>query len=98
MPWFVVPIKLRRPVTALEAIMQVGATLELLISKHLSLLGLTETNQTKLLVSLCAVQSCTFFGLNPGTHVSLCHKIGLSGPRRTTSLLRLDLSTEIDPI
>ena len=31
-------------------------------------------------------------------HTSLCHKIGLSGSRRTTSVLGLDLSTEIDPI
>ena len=44
----------------------------------------------------CAVLHC--FGLNPGAHTSLCHKIGLSGSRRTTSVLGLDLSTEIDPI
>jgi len=42
-----VPLKFRRPVTALEAIMQAGTLLELLIPKHLSLLRLTETNQTK---------------------------------------------------
>lgn len=44
----------------------------------------------------CAVLH--FFGLNPGLYVSLCHKIRLFGPSRTTSVLRLDLSTEIDPI
>lgn len=77
--------------------MQVGTLLELLISEHLSLLGLTETNQAKRLVSLCAVQSCTFLILIQ-VRMFLCHKMGLSGPRRTTSVLRLDLSTEIDPI
>lgn len=77
--------------------MQVGTLLEFLISKHLYLLGLRgKLDQVTRFFVCCAVLH--FFGLNLGTHISLCQKIRLSGPRRTTSVLRLDLSTEIDPI